>query len=310
MFGRGILFIVVVLVAIFAPYYLSERPDATSSAPDQRGLVGRWWDSMWTDSIDGRSPVASTSPIPRAGQRSANQSTYRNYAAYPPQNTGHASLPHGYSGVPMATPWVPVGSPQTGPSVSGLPTSWTGGTATRTPGVPAQDLRQLIRFDRTPEWIVHNWTRVSTEVWDGDLAGMRVPLISGTAAYDLAGSLTYYFDQQQVLQRIAFQGTTGDASYIKALVTQLGLQPKPTYGGTTLVRQSGDVVSDMLRVRPLPGQASPIQRFDLIFELNRPGNNRSVSQACDNLLKSCSSLPSLEMPKLPTPILPRESASP
>ena len=165
---------------------------------------------------------------------------------------------------------------------------------------PQFDLRQLIQFDKTPGWVIQNWERVSTEIWNGDLAGMRVPLISGTNPYDLAGSLSYYFDQQQILQRIAFHGSTGDPRYIQSIASQLGLQPRVTYGGTTMVRGEDDAVTDLLRVRPLTSQS--MQRYEVIFELNRPESGRVVSESCASLLKACSTLPSLEMPRLPTNI--------
>ena len=46
-------------------------------------------------------------------------------------------------------------------------------------------------------------------------------LVTGTAEDDLAGSLTYYFDARQQVQRIVFEGTTGDArKLIRFLVSR------------------------------------------------------------------------------------------
>ena len=65
--------------------------------------------------------------------------------------------------------------------------------------------------ERTSAWVLARWPRVSTRLANLDLQGYRVPLVSGTADGDLAGSLTYYFNSQQRVQRITFIGSTGDA---------------------------------------------------------------------------------------------------
>jgi hypothetical protein len=51
------------------------------------------------------------------------------------------------------------------------------------------------------------------------LQGYRVALVTGTRVTDLAGSLTYYFNARQQLQRITFRGTTGDTSALLTLLT-------------------------------------------------------------------------------------------
>ena len=52
------------------------------------------------------------------------------------------------------------------------------------------------------------------------LQGYRVPLVTGTTLADVAGSLTYYFNAQQRVQRITFRGTTGDPSVLATLLAQ------------------------------------------------------------------------------------------
>ncbi|MHC4403587.1 MAG: DUF6690 family protein, partial [Planctomycetota bacterium] len=74
---------------------------------------------------------------------------------------------------------------------------------------PVHDLGEVFRFDVTPDWIVYNWPRVSSGLAHLPLQGYRVPLVSGTSQDDVAGSLTYYFNAQQRLQRITLHGTTG-----------------------------------------------------------------------------------------------------
>ena len=76
--------------------------------------------------------------------------------------------------------------------------------------VRVQDPSSVFHFQITPEWIVAHWPAVSTGLAQLQLEGYRVPLVTGTARHDLAGSLTYYFNAEQKLQQITFVGTTGD----------------------------------------------------------------------------------------------------
>lgn len=86
-------------------------------------------------------------------------------------------------------------------------------------GSPIRDLGEVLRFDVTTGWVLRRWPRVSTGLAELPLQGYRVPLVTGTAETDLAGSLTYYFDAQQKVQRIGFQGTTGNARELVKLVS-------------------------------------------------------------------------------------------
>ena len=85
--------------------------------------------------------------------------------------------------------------------------------------VPIFDLAEVLRFDISPNWVIARWPRVSASLAQLQLQGYRVPLVTGTAEHDLAGSLTYYFDPRQRLQRITFQGVTGDPRKLLELLT-------------------------------------------------------------------------------------------
>jgi hypothetical protein len=80
-------------------------------------------------------------------------------------------------------------------------------------------LDEVFRFDVTVEWIMQRWPRVSTGLPYPKLQGYRVPLVTGTSLGDVAGSLTYYFNAQQRVERIAFRGTTGDPGMLVNLLT-------------------------------------------------------------------------------------------
>ena len=87
-------------------------------------------------------------------------------------------------------------------------------TAARRTSVRVQDASSVFDFQITPEWIVAHWPAVSTGLAQLQLEGYRVPLVTGTAQHDLAGSLTYYFNAEQKLQQITFVGTTGDPTTV------------------------------------------------------------------------------------------------
>jgi hypothetical protein len=84
---------------------------------------------------------------------------------------------------------------------------------------PTPSLAEVLRFDVTVEWVMQRWPRVSTGLPYLQLQGYRVPLVTGTSMSDFAGSLTYYFNARQQVQRITFRGTSGDPSQMVALVT-------------------------------------------------------------------------------------------
>lgn len=80
-------------------------------------------------------------------------------------------------------------------------------------------LAEVLRFDVSVEWITRRWSRVSTGLPHLQLQGYRVPLVTGGGVADVAGSLTYYFNAQQQVERITFRGTTGDPRVLVGLLT-------------------------------------------------------------------------------------------
>jgi hypothetical protein len=85
--------------------------------------------------------------------------------------------------------------------------------------MPTPTLAEVLRFDVSVDWVMHRWPRVSTGLPHLQLQGYRVPLVSGTSYRDVAGSLTYYFNAGQQVERITLRGTTGDPSALVAILT-------------------------------------------------------------------------------------------
>ena len=153
----------------------------------------------------------------------------------------------------------------------------------RTPveGARVSDLSEVLRFDVTPIWVMQRWPRVTTHLASLDLEGFRVPLVTGTQIHDLAGSLTYYFDKNQTVQRITFFGYTGDETRLVELMTsKCGMRAEPTLGrGLYLTKWSGKPKS-ALRIRhgPIVRAGAGRLQLEVELELNRPGRGYELSE--------------------------------
>lgn len=143
-------------------------------------------------------------------------------------------------------------------------------------GTRSMSLQEVFRFDVSREWVYQRWARKSTGLAELGLYGVRVPLVTGTQMYDLAGSLTYYFNANGQVERISFSGRTGDTTQLAMLMMQhYGLQPQPTVvvGEQLFQLRSAEHVFSELRTRPAPvlWANSPHDSFSVELQLQRPG---------------------------------------
>ena len=161
---------------------------------------------------------------------------------------------------PIATAAVPGNLP-----IEGMPTSWLG---------------EVFNFDVTIGWVTKCWPRVSTGMADMKTHGYRVPLMTGTRLSDLAGSLTYYFDTNQTVERITFTGTTGDARELVALVTRrygftrrLTNDPGLFVYEATHSRHARNSILE-LRLARVVKSSNPYQRFKVTLSIERPAERK------------------------------------
>ena len=149
------------------------------------------------------------------------------------------------------------------------------------------ELHQLFRFNISPHWITANWPRVSTILTSTDLQGLRVPVITGTKKQALVGVLTYYFDNQDRLVRIAFQGHTGDERpLVQYCLQQFQLRVAPKLGpGIYVYKRRGRPLS-VLRIRraPVIRASTPNASLAVSLELNHPRLSRQLSSKLRNQL--------------------------
>jgi len=143
-------------------------------------------------------------------------------------------------------------------------------------GTPTQNLAEVLRFDVSSGWVLRRWPRVSTGLAELPLQGYRVPLVTGTAETDLAGSLTYYFNAQQQVQRIGFQGASGDPrELVRFLTDRYKFARRLTNDPGLFVYEVADPAGrpkSVLRIQSAPviKSSEPRRRFEVELMLERP----------------------------------------
>lgn len=173
--------------------------------------------------------------------------------------------------------------------LANLQLPWSGGTDKATtveasaPAVVAT-LEEAFRGDVTPHWVTSRWPRVSTVLSETEQLGMRVAFVSGTQPDDVAGSLTYYFDDHHHLQRITFYGLTGDERRLMATVVGgYRLKSVPTTNVARYIAGDPEQPTSSVTVRHLPivRAESSHARVELAVDL-RLADGRSGSGDFDD----------------------------
>jgi hypothetical protein len=156
-------------------------------------------------------------------------------------------------------------------------------------GARVDDLRAVIRFDISPAWVIQRFARVSTVLADLQLEGLRVPLVTGTRADDIAGTLTYYFDRSDKLQRVTIHGFTGDPKrLIGAMTEHYGLNHEPSLeAGVYTKRWNGHPVHFLrLSHAPVVSSDEVHQKYTVFLELNQPSLPYGISPEARQIVDS------------------------
>ncbi len=156
-------------------------------------------------------------------------------------------------------------------------------------GTPINDLRQVLRFDISTQDVIRRFSRVSTVLADMRMEGLRVPIVTGTQADDLAGTLTYYFDSQGKVQRLMLHGFTGDPSrLVQALTDQFELKSEPTLeAGVYTKRWNGRPVHFFrLTHAPVVYSDAVHQKYTVFLELNQPNLPFGISAEAKRIVQS------------------------
>ncbi|MGY8769155.1 MAG: DUF6690 family protein [Pirellulales bacterium] len=198
-----------------------------------------------------------------------------------PAGDEKAENPQNLVGVPAFVANAPAG-----PAGTAIPTtSFSPSVSITGSGLPADpafhSLQEALNFEATPRWIMARWPRVSTTLADLNLEGLRVPLVTGTGVNDLAGSLTYYFDRNQRVQRITFRGQTGDERQLLQMLTSkpFDFEREPSLGAGLYLTRWNNKPTSILRVTnaPVIYANSPHSRHQVELEINRPSKYYSLS---------------------------------
>ena len=140
-------------------------------------------------------------------------------------------------------------------------------------GAPVTDLREVMRFDITPDWVIERFPRVSTVLADMRLKALRVPIVTGTRVDDLAGTLTYYFDGTGKVQRVSMHAFTGDPTRLIGAMTQhYGLVHEPTLEAGVLTKRWNGLPVHFLRLThsSVVHADALHQKYTVFLELNQP----------------------------------------
>jgi hypothetical protein len=156
-------------------------------------------------------------------------------------------------------------------------------------GTPGVSLADALRFDVTPAWVSSTWPRITAQRLETGWYGMRAPLVTGTEISDVVGSLTYYFNTQNYVERITLYGYTGDAEPLISLVQQqYGLRPYAAVGRGLFLSFNGTEAIGVLQVEDAPVQSSEQSRsrYRVRLELNLPRPGAKLSpELMDKLRK-------------------------
>lgn len=209
------------------------------------------------------------------------------------QFVGNQTVPPGLPGQFASTPVQPaILNPPAGGIVI-LPGTANGPDLTAAPMefLPTTNLAEIFRFDVSPNWVKSRWPRVSTAPTEPGLHGMRVALVTGTNRNDLQGSLTYYFDANQRVQRISFQGWAGDTARLIELMSKtFDLRSQPTHFAGLYVSSNrrGPTGAMIMRHPDVVRSENPNQQVAVVLEVNNPQGSFPISQNMQQMLNSAS----------------------
>jgi len=151
------------------------------------------------------------------------------------------------------------------------------------------DIREALRFDLTSPAILDRFSRVSTVLADLKLEGLRVPVVTGIRADDLAGTLTYYFDKSGKIQRINLHGFTGDTQRIvSTLTSHYGLQGEPSLDAGVFTRRWNGIPVHLLKISHAPVVFSDAvhQKYTVFLELNQPNLQYGISEEARRIVQT------------------------
>ncbi len=264
MFSRHTYLVVGLLVAGGAPYLSSkeEFKDRVSTWMPSQHAANNEESFFRLASADAQSMASAPAPGPTGGDTASNTSK---------DSTSATSTTTVFPVAGSASP-----TPKPAGSARFISTTPSSTTAKLSPVDGSQPIRfeEVFRLDVNSAWLMARWPRVSTGLAELDLHGYRVSLVTGKREDDLAGALTYYYDKNQVIQKMTFRGVTGDPRRLVHFCTsQYQLEREIISDPAMQVYCSKGMGkrASQLTVRPVHviRADAPRERFDVEFVLKR-----------------------------------------
>jgi hypothetical protein len=171
-------------------------------------------------------------------------------------------------------------------TAAGVPAAATA-TPTPNPSGNISDFREVLRFDIGPSFVTSRFAQVTTVAANRQFDAYRVPFVSGTRPTDIAGTLTYYFDANQTVQRIQMQGSMGDPSVlVQLMVAFYHLAPEKSLGGQFYATRWNGRVTSMMLVSPAPiiHAGATYGKYSVFLELNQPSHQYALSEEATQIL--------------------------
>ena len=147
------------------------------------------------------------------------------------------------------------------------------------------DFNTVFQCGAPRSWVQRTYGDIS-EAADGQREGLRVSLVTGNRPEDLAGSLTYWFDRQGRVERITFQGVTGNpAKLVSFAHRSQKMVARGCERDAIFVRDGKNGPLHLLHISRLPFVNVQTQygRYEVTLELNQPGS--SLSSASSDVLE-------------------------
>lgn len=230
-----------------------------------------------------------SSPIPASGGYGA--ATYgAPYTAN--SNPVPAAVPMTFGGVPSNSATPPIGPGAAFPmapnwAAAGAPAATAPMSVSPSPSANISDFREVLRFDIGPSFVTSRFAQVTTVAANRQFDAYRVPFVSGTRPTDIAGTLTYYFDANQTVQRIQMQGSMGDpAVLVQLMVAFYHLAPEKSLGGQFYATRWNGRVTSMMLVSPAPiiHAGATYGKYSVFLELNQPSHQYALSEEATQIL--------------------------
>ena len=140
------------------------------------------------------------------------------------------------------------------------------------------DFNSVFQCGAPRSWVQRTYDNIS-ETADGEREGLRVTLVTGNTLEDLAGSLTYWFDRHGRVERIHFQGVTGNPAKLASFARRSQKMVAREYDRDALFVRSGkEGPLHLLHVsrQPLVNVNTLHGRYQVTLELNRQGGSLST----------------------------------